>query len=558
MHKAHRAESGRHAAASPSRVSKFLAAGIAVAGATAIAAAPVSPVNDDIKIKAQAQERAVALTAAADPLVLLQNFFAESQLNLGYLGSNATNSYAAVAAAFADADLPGELSNILVANATNPIPLLTRLSQFGSTYGDDIQIAFFGREDDPTTKDDPTTPAIENNENYDGVFERMQLSFTEFQTLLTDLQNYDPPVDAAGNPTQGQFTNAAFELNSFFVFGVLDNLRPLITATPAGIVPLFSIPGDFLGGEVAGGFEGGLPGFFAPVADNPATPENEADPGARLDNLLNLLNEQTLVRAAVGPFQTSFFQVAQVLDDAMAAYEAGDTELAINELTNLPIRTVNAFVNGFAPSFSPGGEEWPSLLDPRQQQAGLFKYLAVDLPNQIITALGGTPVTPQVPPAPTTTLTERSGADVLSTFGPATVDVKVEPTPEVPAKIDEATTKDTAVLAGNTTVPVTVPAAGGTGEVIEVDGEGEGAPASTTPVRKGYKPGDGLKALKKAGDDFNKGVKSFTDSLKPKKKTTESEDKKADTDDKAKGDTDTKDDKPKSDDNDKKSEGSES
>ncbi|MEV3903326.1 hypothetical protein AB0K11_13460 [Mycobacterium sp. NPDC050551] len=524
MHKAHRAESGRHAAASPSRVSKFLAAGIAVAGATAIAAAPVSPVNDDIKIKAQAQERAVALTAAADPLVLLQNFFAESQLNLGYLGSNATNSYAAVAAAFADADLPGELSNILVGNLSDPTQLFTRLSQFQSVYGDDLQIAFFGREDNPAT------PV---NENYDGLFERMQLSFTEFQTLLADLQVYDPPAD---DPTQGQFTNMAFELNSFFVFGVLDNLRPLIGGTPAGIVPLFSIPGDFLGGEVAGGFEGALPGFD------------------RLDNLINVLNEQTLVRAAVGPFQTSFFQVAQVLDDAMAAYEAGDTELAINELTNLPIRTVNAFVNGFAPSFSPGGEEWPSLLDPRQQQAGLFKYLAVDLPNQIITALGGTPVTPQVPPAPTAP-GARSGADVLSTFGPSagTVDVKVE-TPEVPTNIDEGAAidpvKDTAVLAGNTKVPTT----GEVTEIVEVDDAGE-APAATTPVKKGYKPGDGLKALKKAGDDFNKGVKSFTDSLKPKKKkTTESEDKKAD--DKASADTGSKDDKPKSDDN--KSEGSES
>jgi hypothetical protein len=530
VHKAHRAESGRHAAASPSRVSKFLAAGIAVAGATAIAAAPVSPVNDDIKIKAQAQERAVALTAAADPLVLLQNFFAESQLNLGYLGSNATNSYAAVAAAFADADLPGELSNILVGNLSDPSQLFTRLSQFQSVYGDDLQIAFFGREDDLST------PV---NENYDGLFERMQLSFTEFQSLLADLQNYDPPAD---DPTQGQFTNMAFELNSFFVFGVLDNLRPLIGGTPAGIVPLFSIPGDFLGGEVAGGFEGALPGFD------------------RLDNLINVLNEQTLVRAAVGPFQTAFFQVAQVLDDAMTAYEAGDTELAINELTNLPIRTVNAFVNGFAPSFSPGGEEWPSLLDPRQQQAGLFKYLAVDLPNQIITALGGTPVTPQVPPAPTAT-TEQSAPEALAAFGPAagTVDVKVEPTPEAPTAIEDGATKDTAVLAGNTTVPTTVPATGGaTDGIIEVGGEGEGEGASTTPVKKGYKPGDGLKALKKAGDDFNKGVKSFTDSLKPKKKTTESEATKDGADDKAKGDTDTKDDKPKSDDNDKKSEGSES
>src|SRR5262249_8809298 len=137
-------------------------------------------------------------------------------------------------------------------------------------------------------------------ENYDGVFERMQLSVTEFQALLEDLAVYDPP---ANDPTQGPLTNMAFELNYFFVFGVLDNLRPLIGATPAGIVPLFSIPGDFLGGEVAGGFEGALPGVD------------------RLDNLVNVLNEQTFVRAATGPFQTAFFQLAESLEDAQAAYE---------------------------------------------------------------------------------------------------------------------------------------------------------------------------------------------------------------------------------------------
>jgi hypothetical protein len=93
---------------------------------------------------------------------------------------------------------------------------------------------------------------------------------------------------------------------------------------------------------VAGGFEGPLPGFD------------------RFGNLINFLNKQTFVRAAVGPFQTAFFQIAQSLDDAMAAYDAGDTELAINELTNLPLRTVNAFVNGFAPVFSPGGRSGPA------------------------------------------------------------------------------------------------------------------------------------------------------------------------------------------------------
>ncbi|BBY18117.1 hypothetical protein [Mycolicibacterium litorale] len=474
MHHAHAADSGRHSAAPQSRVSKFLAAGVAAAGAAAIAVTPVSPVLEDVRIEAQAEQRAVALTAAADPLVVFQRFVAETLLNSGYLGSNATNAYAAVASAFVDADLFGELSDIVLGNLSNPTPLLTRLSQFQAVHGDDLQIAFFGREDDPTTT---------ANENYDGVFERYQLANTEFQTLLADLQNYDPPTT---DPTQGRFTNAAFEINSFFVFGVLDNLRPLIGGTPAGVVPLFSIPGDFLGGEVAGGFEGALPGFD------------------RLDNLINVLNEQTLVRAAVGPFQTAFFQVAKSLDDALAAYEEGDTEVAINELTNLPLRTVNAFVNGFAPSFSPGGEEWPSLLDPRQQQAGLFKYLAVDLPNQLITALGGTPYVPQVPPAPTAPGAQTSALLAAAAAPEGTVK-ETEPAAELPAG---ASADDTAKLVSDNEVDTT---AGESGEIVEETKDD----TKVTPGKVSYKPGDGLKALKKAGDDFNKGVKNF---FSPKKK----------------------------------------
>ncbi|MGE2717905.1 hypothetical protein ACQI4L_27920 [Mycolicibacterium litorale] len=475
MHQAHAADSGRDTAAPKSRVSKFLTAGVAVAGAAAIAVTPVSPVLEDIKIEAAAEQRAVALTAAADPLVVFQRFVAETLLNSGYLGSNATNAYAAVASAFVDADLFGELSDIISGNLSNPVPLLTRLSQFQAVYGDDLRVALFGWEDNPAT------PAVDP---YLGVFDRYQLVGAEFQALLADLQNYDPPTD---DPTQGRFTNLAFELNNFFVFGVLDNLRPLIGATPAGIVPLFSIPGDFLGGEVAGGFEGALPGFD------------------RLDNLINVLNEQTFVRAAVGPFQTAFFQVAQSLDDALAAYEEGDTELALNELTNLPLRTVNAFVNGFAPSFSPGGEEWPSLIDPRQQQAGLFKYLAVDLPNQLITALGGTPYVPQVPPAPTAPDANMNALLAAAGAPEDTISKKIE----VPAG---ASADDTAELVSDTTVDET--AAGEADEVVDETEED----TKVTPGKVSYKPGDGLKALKKAGDDFNKGVRNF---FNPKKKDSD-------------------------------------
>lgn len=461
MQEARRAKSGRRTAAKTPRVSKFLAASVAVAGAAAIAVNPVSPVVEEANA-ASVEQRNVALTAAADPLVLIQQSIAKAFTNLGYLNVNGTNSAVALAAAFQSADPLGELVDVISANATNPTPFIERLLAAPEVYGDDIQVALFGNG----IPDNPATPT---NEHYAGVFERLQLAPEEFQAMLEDLANYDPP---ATDPTQGRFTNMAFELNNFFVFGVLDNLRPLIGATPSGIVPLFSIPGDFLGGETAGGFEGALPGVD------------------RLDNLVNVLNEQTLVRAAVGPFQTSFFRIAQSLDDALEAYEAGDTELAVNELTNLPIRAVDAFVNGFAPSFSPGGANWPSLIDVGQQQAGLFKYLAVDLPNQITTALTGntTPPeyeTPAPPPAPT-----ARGASPQA----ITVEEKIE------APVDSS--KDAAVLASDTTV---------------VD-DTKTETTSTKPVKKTYKPGDGLRALKKAGDDLNKFGQAVSSALTPKKK----------------------------------------
>lgn len=373
---------------SASPLAKCLVASLAAAGAFAVA---VNPVTAVAPAEPETRHAAVALTAAADPTALVQQFITTTQTNLELLGLNASNSSNALTVAFSGADPLGELTNILTANASDPLPFVTRLLNFQAVYGDDLQVALFGWADNPAT---PTVV-----DPYQGVFERLSDAFEELGPTLSDILTYDPP---ATDPNQSPLTNATFEANFYFVLGLLDTLRPLITATPSGIVPLFSIPGDFLGGEVAGGFDGALPGID------------------RLDNVVNVLNEQTLVRSLTGPFQTVAFQVAQVLDDAQAAFDAGDTETASNELVNLPTRAVNALVNGFAPSFSPGAANWPSLIDASQQQAGLLKYVLVDYPNQLITAFGGTPPTTVTTPPAASPATLRLAADG-DTSSPASV-----------------------------------------------------------------------------------------------------------------------------------------
>lgn len=448
MQQARRANKGRHAADSTSRFKKYVAAGVAVVGAGAIAVNPVAPV-DDTKNDAKIQSHDVALAAAAQPTAVWQQFFAETQLNLQLLGINASNSSNVLNAAFQNADLFGELTDIITLNASDPLPLITRVLNFQATYGDDIEIGLFGRDDDPTTT---------ANETYAGVFERVQQAIEEFGPLLADLLTYDSPLDAAGNPTQGQFTNAAFEANNFFVLRILNALRPLSTATPAGVVPLLSIPGDFLGGGTGtdGGFETALPGFKV------------------IDNVVNVFGEQGAARALVGPFLTAGFQIAQILDDTQAALNAGDNELAANELTNLPARVVNAFVNGFTPVFSPG--EWPSLLSGATLLTGSntapggLQYALVTQVNDFIRALGGTPPTLVTQP-PTTAGAAQSNRAAAPTE--ETAALKTEPAPEVTTT---ETKGDTAELASSTSIP----AAGGT----DVATEGAEVKAPAKPVKK--------------------------------------------------------------------------
>lgn len=360
---------------SPSTAHKLLAAGVATVGAFAIAANPVAPTLPDVR---EATEAAVALTAAADPLAVWQESIAETITNLQYLAINAANSSEALGEAVTEADLLGDITNLLVANATNPLPLVTALLGLAS-YSDDVQNAWFA-------VDDPTTTANES-----GAVERLQKAFQQLLgPVLADMLTYDTPTElppgqapnARTDEVSGVFTQPLFEFNYWFVENFLGAFRT--------VTPLNDLPAQLIAG-LPGGADSNIPALITSVS------------------------ESGFAKAAFAPV-TAAFQATAVLDAAVEALAAGDQETAVRELVNLPAKVTNAFINGYQPAFSPAGE-WPGLIDGataaggRNQAPGLLEYVLVTFPNEITKVLGGTPPVLEEPEATTASNTTlaRSG-----------------------------------------------------------------------------------------------------------------------------------------------------
>ncbi|PEG44499.1 hypothetical protein CRI77_01235 [Mycolicibacterium duvalii] len=106
-----------HAPSKP-RVSKFLAAGVAVVGAGALAITPVSPVVD-----IQAQNRAVALTASANP-----TYSSDTSAVYGNLFNQTAANFA----------------NIFQTFASEPFPILNQVLANQWSYGEKIVAGFVG------------------------------------------------------------------------------------------------------------------------------------------------------------------------------------------------------------------------------------------------------------------------------------------------------------------------------------------------------------------------------------------------------------------------------
>jgi hypothetical protein len=357
------------------RGTKALVAGVAVASAGIIAVNPVTPALPDI------QERAVQLSAFANPLLEVQDTLGDTVTNLLKLGTNSGSALTQLGQSLVNPGLYAEFAEFVSSNALNPLPLLTELVNFPSNYGQLI---------------------LEGN----------QASFTALQTALanlpTKLQN---TINYLG---QGQFVEAFSEMNIWFLVELLERPgRPLF--------PLFAIPGDIAAS---------LPG------------------GERLsiifDTLLTRGTATNITKALLAPPITAVLQAAEILDDARAAIQAGDNETAVGLLVNMPIKVVNAFVNGFVPDF-PTRSTFPGILS----DGGLFDYFMVDLPKAIATALTAQPQAPAATlAAPAATALAPVAATDVSVGGGETVALTVDTASTATDSAAPAPEGDAAIPAG--------------------------------------------------------------------------------------------------------------
>jgi hypothetical protein len=384
------------------RRTRYLVAGVAVASAGVIAINPVAPPLPDI------QERAVQLTAIANPITPWAQTIATTLENLGKLTTGSATSSTAMAQALSNPAIYTELVNIVIANVTNPLPLLTELRNFQSNYGEAI-----------STASQASLAAL-------------QTSLANLPTVLNNTVNY---------LATGQFVEAFSELNIYFLVQLLERpARPLF--------PLLTIPGDIAA----------------------AIPGAERLPLV-LDALLTRGTLNGLTKAFFVAPITAALQTAEILDAVRAAVQTGDTEAAISELINMPAKVVNAFVNGYVPNF-PSRSTFPGILGDGGPLdyflVDLPKAIAAALsiaPPAPTTALAATSNAALAPSSPTdtaisgdtVTLTVDSASitEAALETGSTTTD-STDPRPDVDSSgtggdADEPTTSETDDNADNAT-----------------------------------------------------------------------------------------------------------
>lgn len=384
-----------------------------VAGIAA-ASASVIAINPVSPALPELQHRAVELAAVANPLVVLQEALANTFNNLGTLANGTAGATNATATALSNPAVYAQIANFIAANAANPGALLSQLAAFQTNFGTQIGT-------------------------------QTALSQAAFQTAINNL----PTVlqNSFNFLTSGQFVEAFSELNIYLLVQLIE--RP---GNP--LVPLFQIPGD-----IAAALPGGQ--IVANV----------------LDALLTRGGFSGLTRALLVAPITATLQVAEIFDAVRAAVVVGDFPTAVNELINLPVRVVNAFVNGYVPNF-PTRSLFQGLLSPN----GPLDYFLVDLPNIIFGALNASVAPPVVtPPA----VTAATLASVASTdLGLGTTVSLTEATETAPAT-EAAAGTETAVegTPAAETAPVeTAPVVEETAPVETAPVVEETAPAAGTPV----------------------------------------------------------------------------
>lgn len=293
-----------------------------------------------------------AIQLAANPLADFGGLFKNTLTNVGVLGDQViAGTIPAVAQAITNPQLYADFIKFLGSNVLNPLPALQQVLGFNSLYGGVLGLGM--------------------KEGAVALQERLQQLPGKLAATFEFLQ-------------KGQFVEAFSEINVWFLVSIERALVPLL--------PTLGIPGDILAA---------LPG------------------GERLSAVFDTILKRGVftefTRSIMGPPITALLQFSVILDTVRHAVVTGDAKTAISELVALPIKVVNAFVNGFTPPFETRSP-WTGVLGPK----GTLTYFLHDLPKALFDAINN-PVYP-TPPVTTPTTPALAQATSISTGG-ATVAV---------------------------------------------------------------------------------------------------------------------------------------
>ena len=299
-----------------------------------------------------------AVQLAANPIADLGGLVKNSLTNSFTLGNQVlTSTIPAVAQAITNPELYADFIKFLGSNVLNPLPALQQIIGLNSLYGGTIGAG------------------LKNGA------EALQLRLEQLPTILTNTFQF---------LQKGQFVEAFSEVNVWFLVSIERALVPLL--------PALGIPGDILAA---------LPG------------------GERLSAVFDTILKRGIftefTRSIMGPPITAMLQFSLILDTVRHAVVTGDAQTAISELVALPIKVVNAFVNGFTPPFTTRSP-WTGILGPK----GTLTYFLHDLPKALFDAINN-PVYP-TPPVTTPALAQVTS---ISTGGAT---VAVELADEAPAE----------------------------------------------------------------------------------------------------------------------------
>ncbi|BBZ31639.1 hypothetical protein [Mycolicibacterium confluentis] len=363
-------ESGR--ASARSHRGKFLAAGVAMTTAAAVAVTPalVTPTLPEVHVASPSSMEAVNLSAFDNPLTVWQQTFANTFQTIATTTPTQTSLVESISLA----------GNKLTAALSNPAVQ----AQFGAVLGN-------------VTNPARVLGALANIPGYldrigaagNGSGEALQAALAELPTVLQQ---------AAAALAQGNIIGAFGEVNEWFLADVLSGGR-------AEFLDALRVPGDFfdaLGIEPLARILG---------TSWMATPNN----AGQLDGpgLLSRTVVGNLGRALLAPAVTALFQTLEIVDDAAKALQANDYETAISSLINAPAKITNAFFNGFRPKFlddgsvPPGpGQNFPGFFSP----TGTVDFFFRQIPEAIATAL----TFPRPAPAPNAITSTDAGAKLVS------------------------------------------------------------------------------------------------------------------------------------------------